>query len=343
MGSSQMNKLVWMLHLLVAATCFMHTCVEGEPQVPCFFIFGDSLSDSGNNNNLPTLAKFNYLPYGIDFPSGPTGRPTNGRHAPDFLSEFLGLPLIPPFANTIGSDILNGVNYASSSAGILVETGTRLGADISLGAQIQNHGVTVAAITSRLGSVEAAQSYLNKCLYYVNIGSNDYLNNYFLPAFYSSSQMYNLTQFADLLIGQYSQQLRALHEAGARKLALVGLGLLGSSSIFNEKQKVMVDQLNSEFSGGASFIMVNSTAIFSLNPEFQGFKVRDKSCCLTVLTTGLCLANSPPCENRKDYVFFDGFHPTEAVDAIFAMSAYNASNTAYAYPKNINTLLSSSP
>lgn len=60
--------------------------VNGEGQVPCVFVFGDSLSDSGNNNQLSTLAKANYLPYGLDFPSGPTGRFTNGRTTLDIIS-----------------------------------------------------------------------------------------------------------------------------------------------------------------------------------------------------------------------------------------------------------------
>lgn len=59
--------------------------VKGEPQVPCLFIFGDSLFDNGNNNDLLTTAKANYPPYGIDFPDGPTGRFTNGRNVADFL------------------------------------------------------------------------------------------------------------------------------------------------------------------------------------------------------------------------------------------------------------------
>ena len=65
--------------------------VVGEPLVPCFFIFGDSLSDNGNNNDLVTLAKANYMPYGIDFPQGPTGRFSNGRN----LADFIGLLFFP--------------------------------------------------------------------------------------------------------------------------------------------------------------------------------------------------------------------------------------------------------
>ena len=44
----------------------------------------------------------------------------------NITAEFLGLPFIPPFANTGNSDILEGVNYASSGAGILIETGRHL-------------------------------------------------------------------------------------------------------------------------------------------------------------------------------------------------------------------------
>ncbi|KAK2982898.1 hypothetical protein RJ640_003554 [Escallonia rubra] len=60
------------------------------PQVPCFFIFGDSLVDNGNNNAIITLARANYRPYGIDFPQGTTCRFTNGRTFVDVLVEKLG-------------------------------------------------------------------------------------------------------------------------------------------------------------------------------------------------------------------------------------------------------------
>jgi len=36
-------------------------------------------------NNLPTTTKSNYIPYGIDFPSGPTGRFTNGKTTIDLI------------------------------------------------------------------------------------------------------------------------------------------------------------------------------------------------------------------------------------------------------------------
>ena len=61
--------------------------------VPAMFIFGDSLIDNGNNNNLPSFAKANYFPYGIDFEGGPTGRFSNGYTMVDEIGGTLSLSL----------------------------------------------------------------------------------------------------------------------------------------------------------------------------------------------------------------------------------------------------------
>lgn len=64
-----------------------------EPLVDCFFIFGDSIVDNGNNNNLVTLAKSDFPPYGIDTPNHrPTGRFTNNRTIADITGHSLPLP-----------------------------------------------------------------------------------------------------------------------------------------------------------------------------------------------------------------------------------------------------------
>ena len=56
-----------------------------QPLLPALFVFGDSLVDDGNNNFLPSLARSNFYPYGIDFPLGPTGRFCNGRTVMDLV------------------------------------------------------------------------------------------------------------------------------------------------------------------------------------------------------------------------------------------------------------------
>lgn len=59
-----------------------------------------------------------------------------------------------------------------------------------------------------LGDENTAQNYLSKCIFSIGVGSNDYLNNYFMPLYYSSSRQFTPEQYAQVLIQQYQQQLR---------------------------------------------------------------------------------------------------------------------------------------
>nr|GMC55745.1 GDSL esterase/lipase 5 [Ipomoea batatas] len=74
------------------------TAAAGERR-PALFIFGDSFMDSGNNNyiNTTTLDQANFRPYGETFFDAPTGRFSDGRLISDFIAEYAGLPLVPPF------------------------------------------------------------------------------------------------------------------------------------------------------------------------------------------------------------------------------------------------------
>ena len=61
---------------------------NGAPLVPAMFIFGESVVDVENNNNLATFLKANFSPYGRDFVTcKPTGRFCNGKLAIDFTGN----------------------------------------------------------------------------------------------------------------------------------------------------------------------------------------------------------------------------------------------------------------
>lgn len=63
---------------------------HGQPLVPALFLFGDSVVDAGNNNNVKTIIKANFPPYGRDFSNHkPTGRFCNGKLASDFTGTYL--------------------------------------------------------------------------------------------------------------------------------------------------------------------------------------------------------------------------------------------------------------
>lgn len=61
--------------------------VTGQARVPAMFVLGDSLVDVGNNNFLASVARANYLPYGIDLNYRPTGRFSNGMNFVDLLGN----------------------------------------------------------------------------------------------------------------------------------------------------------------------------------------------------------------------------------------------------------------
>ncbi|KAH1128603.1 hypothetical protein AAZX31_06G302700 [Glycine max] len=361
--------LTWIFWLsLISGRCLSQVVQPRVPpgqQVPCFYIFGDSLVDNGNNNGILTLARANYRPYGIDFPGGATGRFTNGRTYVDALAQLLGFPTyIAPYSRARGLELLRGANYASGAAGIREETGSNLGAHTSLNEQVANFGNTVQQLRRFFrGDNESLNSYLNKCLFFSGMGSNDYLNNYFMSDFYSTSSDYTVKAFATVLLQDYSRQLSQLYSLGARKVMVTAVGQIGcipyqlarfhgnnsrcnekinnAISLFNSGLKKMVQNFNGGQLPGAKFVYLDfyeSSQDLSSNGTSYGFDVIDKGCCGVGRNNGqiTCLPLQQPCENRQKYLFWDAFHPTELANILLAKATY--SSQSYTYPINIQQL-----
>lgn len=102
-------------------TQFLILVLKCDGKVPAIIVFGDSSVDAGNNNQIPTVARSNFEPYGRDFVGGrPTGRFSNGRVPTDFLSEAFGLrPTVPAYLDPTYSisDFAVGVTFASAGTG----------------------------------------------------------------------------------------------------------------------------------------------------------------------------------------------------------------------------------
>jgi hypothetical protein len=71
--------------------------------------------------------------------------------------------------------------------------------------QIRNFQSTLDQITDNLGADDVARA-IGRCIFFIGMGSNDYLNNYLMPN-YPTRNQYNGQQFADFLVQQYTQQL----------------------------------------------------------------------------------------------------------------------------------------
>ncbi|KAL0801525.1 hypothetical protein Bca101_056701 [Brassica carinata] len=261
--------------------------VTGQATVPAMFVLGDSLVDVGNNNFLASVARANYLPYGIDLNFRPTGRFSNGMNFVDLLgkvldtstkAQLLGISSPPPFADptTWGNRIIGGVNYASAAGGILDESGQHYGDRFSLSQQVVNLEGTLSQLRTMM-SPQNFTDYLRKSLVVLVFGSNDYINNYLMPNLYSSSLRYRPSEFASLLINQYARQLLTLYSIGLRKVFIAGVGPLGCIpnqratappgrcvdnvnqilGTFNQGLRSLVDQLNQR-SPGAIFVYGNT-------------------------------------------------------------------------------------
>ena len=90
MKQQMMNKLGLLVGAVAVAMApagsFASSSGRGAPMVPAVIVFGDSIVDPGNNNNLKTQIKANHAPYGMDFAnSEPTGRYSNGLIPTDFI------------------------------------------------------------------------------------------------------------------------------------------------------------------------------------------------------------------------------------------------------------------
>uniref|UniRef100_A0A1D1YZW2 GDSL esterase/lipase At1g71691 n=1 Tax=Anthurium amnicola TaxID=1678845 RepID=A0A1D1YZW2_9ARAE len=354
------------LLLLIIITEPSTAAPEAQVVVPAMFVFGDSLIDPGNNNRLVSLARADYAPNGIDFPAGVTGRFCNGGTVADHLGELLDLPLIPPFNSptTKGSQILYGVNYASAAAGILNDTGKLYGDLFSMDKQIQNFEKTLQDLNLQMGGREAGE-FLRRSLFFVAMGSNDYLNNY-LHSASGRSREYTPRAYTQLLIQRYSRQLKTLYKLGGRKFLIGGLGPLGCmprqirkyshkklnscihgsnqlALLFNRNLKMMLQDLNVNLSA-SHFLLWDtySTSMEVINNFSQyGFRNPLTPCCGGGWSKGrlLCLPLLPlECRNRSEFVFWDPYHPTDAFNAIAAKRAFEGSLQT-ANPTNVQELI----
>ncbi|KAJ4977849.1 hypothetical protein NE237_008629 [Protea cynaroides] len=333
-----------------------------SPLAPALYIFGDSLTDSGNNNLLTTSAKANYDPYGIDFPTGPTGRFTNGDTFVDYLAQFVGLPFVPPY---LGLSVpqkfktITGINYASGSAGILRETGTAMGMNLALKIQIDLFRQTVYQYLSRnFKTNDELLHYLSESIFVIDIGSNDYLNNYLLPAQYISSHLFNPIEFANILLQELKQDLQDLYNLGARKFVVFNIPPIGCTpalinkenitsgcaedvnqlvSLYNKGFPSMLQELSTSLQG-STFVQGDifaSSLVLSQNLTNYGFTTANP-CCITDNSTYLCLKDVQPCLDRTTHVYWDAVHPTQQVNLQLAIGCFNG--TTPCTPINVRQL-----
>ncbi|KAL8474247.1 hypothetical protein ACS0TY_030197 [Phlomoides rotata] len=316
--------------------------------VPAVIVFGDSSVDAGNNNQISTVLRSNFRPYGRDFFGGrPTGRFSNGRIPPDFISEAFGLrPFVPAYLDPAYNmtDFASGVCFASAGTGFDNATSNVLNV-LPLWKEVEYYKEYQNKLKAYLGETKA-NFIISEALYIISLGTNDFLENYYtLP---STRSKYTVDQFEDYLVGAAEKFVREIYAMGARKMSFTGLPPMGCLPLeratnfvngngdgcmegynlvalhFNDKLNGLVKRMMSA-SGempGIKVVFSNPYAVLAQiikKPSMFGFEVASIACCATgMFEMGyLCDQMNPfTCTDAKKYVFWDSFHPTEKTSQI---------------------------
>ncbi|KAK4419296.1 GDSL esterase/lipase [Sesamum alatum] len=301
--------------------------VHGDPLVPALCIFGDSVVDAGNNNNLQTLIKSNFPPYGRDFVTHrPTGRFCNGKLATDFTAELPGVQFISPAylsQEARGKNILNGVNFASAASGYYENT-PQLYRALTLTTQLQYYRDWQSQVVSLVGRAKA--------------------NDIFSGGIHLS--LHPGSVFRDILMRSYSTFIQGLYNLGARRIGVTSLPptgclpaaitLFGAGSnqcvarlnqdaiSFNNKLNNTSQNLKTNLPGLklVVFDIYNPLLDMIVKPTDSGFFESRRACCGTgtIETSYLCKQDPLNLLNATQYVFWDGFHPSEAANEKLAQN-----------------------
>ncbi|PSR91430.1 GDSL esterase/lipase [Actinidia chinensis var. chinensis] len=342
------------------------TLSSSSPIVPALFVIGDSSVDCGTNNFLGTFARADRLPYGRDFDTHqPTGRFCNGRVPVDYLAERLGLPFVPSYIGQTGpvEDMIHGVNYASAGAGIIFSSGSELGQHISFTQQIQQVMDTYEQFTLSMGE-DAAAELISNSVFYISIGTNDYIH-YYLRNVSNVQSLYLPWSFNQFLASTMKQEIKNLYNTNVRKVVVMGLAPIGCAPYYlwqyereNGECVQMINDMILEFNFVVRYMveelsleLVDADIIFCdafeasmdiiMNNKRYGFNVTADACCGLGKYAGwiMCISPEMACSNASNHIWWDQFHPTDAVNAILADNVWSGLHKEICYPMNLQNII----
>ncbi|XP_015688828.1 GDSL esterase/lipase At1g71250-like isoform X2 [Oryza brachyantha] len=324
------------LSLVIVTSFQMPGPVQGHKTVvPAIFVFGDGMLDVGNNNYVPSDAQQADYPY---------------------YARDMGFKMSPPAYLSLNTSIkmnanFTGVNYASGGAGI--QTIINDEATIPFHYQVSNFNDTVSQMEANLGHQKLSK-LLAKSLFLISIGTMDLSVNIWMLSRHSPRPSpFNIPN----TLSSYKAIIMQLYGLGARKFGIINIQPFGCqpwarqnsndhvqcndtmnnlAREFNDGLKPLFSNLSSELSG-LSYSIADfyafSNAIF-MNPLAYGFVNVNSTCCNPPCTP----ENEPPCENRKQYWFWDLSYTTERA-AKLASCAFYDGPARFTMPVNFKRLI----
>ncbi|KAK9195148.1 hypothetical protein WN943_003267 [Citrus x changshan-huyou] len=270
--------------------------------------FGDSILDTGNNNNLISLIKCNFPPYGQDFIGGkPTGRFCNGKVLTDLIAEGLGVKeTVPAYSdpNLQSKDLATGVCFPSGGAELDPLTSS-ITSVIPISEQLENFKEYIRKLKGLVGE-EGANKIISNSLFLLSAGNNDLGITYGILRLikYDISTYTSITLHGGLMRSCGDDDNKAAELFNSKLLA----EMKNLSSFLPQAKIVYVDIYNPLLD------LIN-------NPVKSSFSVPDRSCCGTgtIETSVLCNQLIPfTCDNVSEFVFWDSAHPSEKTYMIIA-------------------------
>lgn len=322
-------RALWRTLCLVLCVALLPTAWAGQVKYPALYVFGDSLSDTGNDflvtsgmNLVPAIPPSN-TPYATYW----QGRFSNGPVAAEYLWRLIGRKNNAELAPSVTDPMLNtkpALSFAFGGSASGVSTPTPM-------------GFTVPGLLGQVGQFTTAlkgRKASHKALYLVWSGSNDYLQN--------------LTDSPYTVVANVTAAIRGLHQAGARDFLVPNLADLGLTP-FAKAQNL-----------GPQFTQISrqhnallKSALNALERELRGVRIVTVDVYKlgeTLLSTGLivddvpaveflapgqgaatCLFTNPAtCVDvaqpafMPPFLFWDAMHPTTQVHGVIGTAMFAA-------------------
>ncbi|XP_068644661.1 GDSL esterase/lipase At4g01130-like [Aristolochia californica] len=195
------------------------------------FNFGDSNSETGG-----FWAAFppRPSPFGMTYFKKPSGRASDGRAVIDFLAQALGLPLLSPYLQSIGSNFKHGVNYATAASTVLLPKTSLFVSGISpfsLGIQLNQMKAFKAEVlelhsqgkfSKRLPSPDV----FGRSLYILDIGQNDFTSNL------ATVGIEAVKNYLPQVVSEISHTIKELYAEGGRTFLVFNLAPIGCFPAF---------------------------------------------------------------------------------------------------------------
>lgn len=327
-----MNKVAFLwgrIAGLLFAALMASSVIAAQPNYPAMYVFGDSLSDNGNDFAATTAQQMvpaippSVTPYATYW----QGRFSNGPVAVEYLWRFMSRnndAQLAPFVRNPSLDQKTGVNFAFGGAGSGIQNATPTGFLVpGLVGQVGLYTTALAGKKSR-----------HDALYVVWSGSNDYLQN--------------ITHDPYVVVGNIARSISSLYATGARDFLVPNLPDLGGAPLvkaqggaaqftaLSKNHNALLASTLSTLSISLPGVKIVRLDVFALGQLLvSGGFVNSEAPALAFISPGTgavdCLFRNPStCVDVTQhgfiapFLYWDVLHPTTQVHGVIGTAMYEA-------------------